>query len=581
MKYIIKIRWILIFGIQWIVYAKLFNYLFIYIEQTQLFLFSSSYAIEMIGRPGGICSYIAAFLTQFYLIPYVGAAITALLLTGIAWLTRCVLVRISTAGKSCLLYAVPALSLMILHFDFNYYVQGSAAYLLMLLCLFIYGKTSGKLRFLTACLFPVCLFFIAGSVAVLYTVIVILYDLLTERYKAVYVIPPLCLISMCCLLSLYFSWTSEWRFTIGPQQYFMPTLKVSKIYYSWIALPVVMMIAFGLRKQVVSNKMNYFRIGLQWGLVCIAGYGGIRYFGELRSMKLKEMDYFVRLRDWKKVIESFDTQSLSVQRTVMLNLALAEQGALSEELFDYPQKGIISLMSGWDRTAYSASLLSDIYYCMGLPSVSQKFAFEALEASRASGNPRSLKRLIETNVITGAYPVAEKYIHLLEQTLLYKGWATSFRRFLYNDQAVEQDPELALKRRCWEAEKTLPGVYKDPVSTLKYLMPAVPENKAGMDYLVSFVLLAKDMENYRELLGTLFRTPAWPSLSENQQEAVVICNPNDTHFWLRNGVSMRVQNRAVKFMNTVREHAMRKDVMQLMASDYGNTYWYYYMFLND
>jgi len=581
MKYIIKFRWILIFGIQWLVYAKLFNYLFIYIEQTQLFLYSFSYAIKEISQPGGICSYIAAFLTQFYIIPYAGAAITAFLLTLIAWLTRYVLCGISIAGKSCLLYTIPALSLMILHFDFNYYIQGSVAYLFMLFCLFIYGKTSGKLHLLTGCLLPVCLFLVAGSVAVLYMVVAILYDVLTGKSKVVNAILYLCLISICCLFSLYFSWTSGWQFTMGPEQYFAPALKVSKIYYPWIILPVVMVIAYGLRKQAGSVKTSYLRIGLQWCLVCIAGYGGVKYFGELRSMKLKKMDYLVRLRDWEKVVESFDDQVLSVQRMIMLNLALAEQGILGEKMFDFPQKGITSLMSGWDRTAYSASLLSDIYYCMGLPSVSQKFAFEALEASHASGNPRSLKRLIETNIITGAYPVAEKYIYLLEQTLLYKEWATSFRRFLYNDQAVEQDPELSLKRRCWKAEKTLPGVYKDPVSALKYLMPIVPENKAGMDYLVSFILLAKDMENYRELLETMFRTPAWQLLSEYQQEAVVICNPDNSHFWLRNGVSMKVENRAVQFMNAVRKNAMRNDIMQLMAPDYGNTYWYYYMFFED
>lgn len=46
------------------------------------------------------------------------------------------------------------------------------------------------------------------------------------------------------------------------------------------------------------------------------------------------------------------------------------------------------------------------------------------------GNPRMLKRLVQTNLIYGAYPVAEKYIRILENTFYYKDWAKSQRKFL-------------------------------------------------------------------------------------------------------------------------------------------------------
>ena len=37
---------------------------------------------------------------------------------------------------------------------------------------------------------------------------------------------------------------------------------------------------------------------------------------------------------------------------------------------------------------YTAQLHSDLYYCMGIISAAQKFAFEAFVSSRSSGNPR-------------------------------------------------------------------------------------------------------------------------------------------------------------------------------------------------
>ena len=103
-----------------------------------------------------------------------------------------------------------------------------------------------------------------------------------------------------------------------------------------------------------------------------------------------------------------------------------------------------------------------------------------------------LKRLIETNLITGSYPIADKYIQLLEKTWYYKDWATAHRRFLYNDKAVEEDKILGMKRRCWKAEASAAKPYTDPVSSLINLLPACPDNKAGLAYLTSFLLLNKE-----------------------------------------------------------------------------------------
>ena len=69
---------------------------------------------------------------------------------------------------------------------------------------------------------------------------------------------------------------------------------------------------------------------------------------------------------------------------------------------------------------------------MGDLSSAQKFAFEGYVSS-VDGNPRLLQRLVQTNILTGAYAVAEKYIRILEQTLFYKEWAAEWRKYLYRD----------------------------------------------------------------------------------------------------------------------------------------------------
>jgi len=366
-----------------------------------------------------------------------------------------------------------------------------------------------------------------------------------------------------------------------PDAYCNPLQKAPGIYYAWYALPVAMLLAAYLRKYKTpaSLKGRCWLEGCQWLVILLLAYEGITHFGQLAALDQFRQDYYVRTGQWEKVISEFDQTVLSKRRMCNLNLALAHTGQLSERLFEYPQRGIESLMLRWDQSVFTAELHSDLYYCMGIISTSQKFAFEALVSSRPSGNPRMLKRLVETNIITGAYPVAEKYICLLESTWYYKEWASSYRRFLYDDRAVEQDAVLGLKRRCWKAEAAIPELYTDPVSTLIHLVPTCPDNKAGLQYLTSFLLLNKDIGTYKTLQETLYGTPAWPEMTESQQEAIVICNPNDPHFWLEHGVSVMVRNKAITFMQKVQDSSrFGQSPATVLASEYGKTYWFYYMF---
>ena len=53
-----------------------------------------------------------------------------------------------------------------------------------------------------------------------------------------------------------------------------------------------------------------------------------------------------------------------------------------------------------------------------------------------------LKMILQIDLMRGAYSVALKYIELLEKSFHYSEWATAQRKFLFDDQAVEQDVVL-------------------------------------------------------------------------------------------------------------------------------------------
>lgn len=546
-----------------------------------MFQFTWQYAAATLKQAGGGALYISEFLSQFYIVLWGGPIISAFLLTWIVLLSSSVIKKISLRGDLPLVYLLPWLSLLVMHLNYDYYEQGTIAYLFLLLFLWLYVRLKSQIRFIYGiCVIPI-LYGVAGPVVHLFAISVLLFEFLTNGKKKYASIVYLLIAVLSAVVGVYLGVSRNLTCAFLPDTYCNPLQKAPGIYYAWYALPVAMLLAAYLRKYKTpaSLKGRCWLEGCQWLVILLLAYEGITHFGQLAALDQFRQDYYVRTGQWEKVISEFDQTVLSKRRMCNLNLALAHTGQLSERLFEYPQRGIESLMLRWDQSVFTAELHSDLYYCMGIISTSQKFAFEALVSSRPSGNPRMLKRLVETNIITGAYPVAEKYICLLESTWYYKEWASSYRRFLYDDRAVEQDAVLGLKRRCWKAEAAIPELYTDPVSTLIHLVPACPDNKAGLQYLTSFLLLNKDIGTYKTLQETLYGTPAWPEMTESQQEAIVICNPNDPHFWLEHGVSVMVRNKAITFMQKVQDSSrFGQSPATVLASEYGKTYWFYYMF---
>lgn len=582
-KYKAVLTAFLFFLVQGAALYAAFRYLFPFKEQMQLFRFAGDYAAATLPQAGGTALYFSGFLLQFYIYPAAGAFITSFLLTAVVALTWSILKKINPQLPLPLLCFLPWLSILAMHFDYNYLEQGTVAYLFLLVFLRVYLCLKPAVRIAYGCLAIPVLYMLAGPVAFLFAACALLCEGLV--YKNTRYLPLLYLpvAALTVAAGCYFVWSVSLRAALLPDAYYDPMLRSVALYYSWLALPAVLISAGWLRKRnrpdkTPARRTKKFSAAVQIVvLVCLA-YITVNTYGALDLQENMQQDYYVRTGNWEKLIAGYTPERLTNRKTCLLNLALVHTGRLDDQLFEFPQNGIETLLLPWDQTLFTAQLHSDVYYAMGLASASRKFAFEGLACSRPSGNPRLLKRLVETNLATGAYAVAEKYIALLEDTWHYRDWAHAQRRYLYNDAAVEAHPQWGAMRRCWQIETTLPGMYVNPVSTLWEVLPACPGNRGGRQYLVAFLLLNKDLARYRELHDRLYNTSAWPELSVCQQEAVVVCAPNDPKYWLEHGVGVPVRNRAIAFMQALPRNAGAGQARAALAPEYGQTYWYYYMF---
>ena len=555
-----------------------YPFYFYYVEQLQVFPLTWACFEETCRQPGGLACWLGGFLLQFYHLPLGGALVSTGLFLGIGVLMQRIC-RQTTSPVFCYLPALcPILALLPLHVDVNYRLQGTVAYCCMLGAFVLYVRIVVPWkRVLAGWLLMAVLFVLAGPVATLFVAGVVVREmLLREKGWQGCLALPFGIVLMLWW-SYRFFWQPEYRMIVLPDFYYEPLLKANKLYWAWLAfLSGLLMACFPIGKgRGVLDRTAWWWTTVQL-LPLVAFLGWMKKKENCIWLKNMELYYYVRGEQWDKVVAGYKAAVSDMRTLSLLNLALACQGELGDILFHYPQQGKGGLLPEWNSTVPGAIVLSDICYQMGDLSSAQKFAFEGYVSS-VDGNPRLLQRLVQTNILTGAYAVAEKYIRILEQTLFYKEWAAEWRKYLYRDDLVEEEPSLGGKRRAWGKGGQY-AVSADLLEVWERLAVNNPDRSVAFQYLLSFHLLGKTLNRFDELHRKYYRTKVWPSLSIHQQEAVIALYQKTPRLWPEKGVGMKVELRYGAFdqdMNTKHGYVNFRDVM---AGSYGDTYWFYLMF---
>jgi hypothetical protein len=344
------------------------------------------------------------------------------LFTIIGMLTAGIIRRIAPAANLFILSLLPIILLLYMHFDVNYFYRGTMAYLLMLSVLYGYFFiTHIGVRFIYVTVFGVCLFWTAGPVSFLFVLCVFLWELLSRFSRAYGFILPILIITGLAFWGIHASVVGDYRFQFLPDGYFTNRLRPGMaIYFSWLFLPLLLLLCRFMRnRQTIRGGRKLLELFILLLVVALSFRFGISRFANRNSDFYKELDYYMRTEQWDKIIERCTGDLRNYLYKCCLNVALAEKGELSEQMFTFDQTGLQSIYVPWNKVPHVSVLLSDIYFSMGHIAMAQRMAFEANESISTSGGSRMMKRLVQTNLLYGAYPVAEKYIDLLEQTRFY------------------------------------------------------------------------------------------------------------------------------------------------------------------
>ena len=558
------------------------TFVYYYREQQQIFMFDSDYIFRLLKPIGGFAVMVSQWLVQFFVLPNIGAFTSTLLSLLSAIFLLLIMQRLNPhCAWLTPLAILPAFLYNICLQEYFVHYEGLVALVMATIVLWIYTllpKEHWAWRLCIGSLLTLVLFYLAGSVAVLVSLTMLIIDLLRRVPKSYLSLLPLALVLLAGLIAVHEGWIVSHDLAFWTkgycEYYYEPTMLHT---LAWLSLPLLLFITWLAARW--KSKNSWLQPSLSVVLLAVVllccRHLAISATNPAYYSFQKQMHY-ANVEDWQKLTEITDINPTNEGQMNYLNLALSQQGRLLDNLLSYPQQGINSLILNDVQYTEMTVLMSRIYYHVGVIGAAQYLAFCSTVGNTYS-NPSMMKLLVKTNLINGTYSIAEKYISFLEKSWYYADWASEQRKFLHNDDAVMADPELGEKRRSLPDDDSFVMI-NGPMKDLQAVLDANPDNREAAEYLIAMLLLAKDYEGILWFVEHYHGKGYLTTLPQLLQEAIVAIleQAQDPDYCRSLGVSEETLYRFAQFRRLVLD--MRRSGLDNRAKlmrEYDRTYWYY------
>lgn len=330
-------------------------------------------------------------------------------------------------------------------------------------------------------------------------------------------------------------------------------------------------LAAGLSQCVFLLRYPYFRkYAAQNGLTLREARKAWGHPNEISEVAMG-LTVEAALENWNAVAALAAEDRQSETGTYYYNLANAMHGTLPDRLLDYYQpfeRGLF-LPVGPQSTPFQIACAGDVWFALGDMTMAERDAMLGMTFSPAHTGPRYLRRMAETNLVTGDFEAASKYLRILLNDPHERKWA--LERF-----PDAWSPEY--RRRIEEKRALLPrfdvvhGMDQTPI-ILRVLLGSNPANKPALDYLLCYDLLTKDLDAF---VGDYD-----PSLTRSHlyEEAMLIflaakggmTEENFRHY----NITPQTFARFNRFVTIYKQDGGSG---RNLTGEFGKTYWYYFYF---
>jgi hypothetical protein len=325
----------------------------------------------------------------------------------------------------------------------------------------------------------------------------------------------------------------------------------------------VLMIRF-LKKMVSRRTVPMFirTVPIILPLILVAWWlFGIPAMGKLtmpnwyleRQLRVDSEYYF---GNWDRVVTLVEQdEERTPEMLFFYNLVMAQRGQLPDVLLKYRPNTLGTFYRiGPDTPMLTLKNMNELYWALGDMTFTERAAMMANVFSPENRNSRMVRRLAECALVSGDSVAARKFLGLLEQTFVWRGWARNAPSAVYY------------------AEKARYNNQQDTITTsdnahfiMMQLLDSNPDNEVALDYILCSTLLLKDIENFKRDYDRYCTER--PRLKKLYQEALCI--------WLAGSNAPEEEwHRYVKQHDVVQRFVQYNQ--QRGSAAYSDTYWYYF-----
>ena len=566
-----KYDWIILTGLvvtSFLFFQLAYPYHLFLKEQIQLFLFTSDYFLSYFAKPAWLACYLGDFFTQFFYLRGGGALVLSLLL-GIEWMvTRAVISRLTHSLYSGLWALLPVAVDWLLHCNTLHSLSVSIGFILVLSLFLLYSLVRNKwVSSIFLGLLSLTGYWLTGSSFLLFPLIALPYDFHNQRASWLKWIPAFALIFFLPLILRH-----HYLLTLV-QAFIYPAFSKKDILLpASVILTTILAFAFK-RTELTPSMRNAGFITASFLIVLIAGIWTQASFTFEKTLALDSETYF---RNPEKVIELATKYNLkNNQATYFTNMALAQEGLLPENLLDFYQPFSLGLIPPVtpEQNWQSIFVSNEVFYLIGDMNMTQHSAMLGNTFSPYQRSSRMMRRLAEINMVNGDSAAAVKYLRILSKTMFHRKWAEKQLKMLQSGKA---DNWLTNKRRQI-ADMDMLRKSNEYLSSLKFLADQRPDNMLAVDYLLCYLLLNKDLTQFRENYDRFYLNlnRKAPKVYAEALLIQLVASGASQEEVIKYNIDAKTIKQFAEYTN---EYDKSLGNIDALSNKFARTYWFYYHF---
>ncbi|NEW80883.1 MAG: hypothetical protein GZ094_00735 [Mariniphaga sp.] len=557
------------------------SYIFFYQEKSTLFISSSDFLIENLHQPGGLLIYLGKFLSTFFYYPLAGAAIVSTCLTLIV-LTVSKIIGFVAGKRAMIVPFIIGILLFYLQADYRFLLFNTLGVLLQLALFYLSIRFMASWRIWIPVLITPFLYFVTGSFAWLFCVMLTFHLVINNEKKdriKIITLWALTLITIYISKEFLFFQTEEvlLKFPFSD----INTGEQQLLFLAGILslLPLIASIKFSMPGKFRISDHAKGLITIFVVVMALSSIGFQRF-----DIKLKQYFHVEKLfyqNKFEEVIAYNIANPSSNSLTIFLNnIALCETDQLNDLLFHFRQSTDgNTLFLKWEMEGEVLKRGGYFYYTIGMVNEAHRWAFENMVMKGHS--PEGLKMLIRTELINGNYKMASKYIALLKNTFFYATEAKAFENLLFNDKAIEENMEFGEKRRG-RIETDFFAITDNANVNIERILANDSLNRKAFEYKMAFLLLKKDYQHITDFLPQ-FERLGFNKIPVHIGEAAIAfatLNSKPLPVLRRLSIDPQTEPRWTQFLQTFQAKGNNlKAAEPALRTNFSNTFWYYSFYM--